>query len=69
MRMLLDTSMFDADLKDIYGAKLLALAASAGNEVIVQDHALEELVDFDPTPFDEAVRQALAEREAASAAP
>ena len=34
--MLLDTGMFDADLKDIYGAKLLALAASAGNEVIVQ---------------------------------
>jgi uncharacterized protein YbjT (DUF2867 family) len=44
------------------------LIESMSNEVIVSDHALEELVDWEPTPFDEAVRQALAEREAMSAA-
>ena len=44
------------------------LIESMSNEVIVSDHALEELVDWEPTPFDEAVRQALSEREAMSAA-
>jgi uncharacterized protein YbjT (DUF2867 family) len=44
------------------------LIESMSNEVIVTDHALEQLVDFKPTPFDEAVRQAFAEREAMSAA-
>jgi hypothetical protein len=44
------------------------LIESMSNEVIVQNHDLEQLVDFKPTPFDDAVRQALAEREAASAA-
>jgi uncharacterized protein YbjT (DUF2867 family) len=44
------------------------LVESMSNEVIVTDHALEQLVDWSPTPFDEAVRQALAEREAMSAA-
>jgi uncharacterized protein YbjT (DUF2867 family) len=40
------------------------LVESMSNEVIVHDHRLEELVDFTPTPFDDAVRQALAERAA-----
>jgi uncharacterized protein YbjT (DUF2867 family) len=44
------------------------LIESMSNEVIVSDHALEKLVDWEPTPFDDAVRQALAEREAMSAA-
>jgi uncharacterized protein YbjT (DUF2867 family) len=44
------------------------LIESMSNEVIVSDHALEELVEWEPTPFDEAVRQAFAEREAMSAA-
>jgi hypothetical protein len=44
------------------------LIESMSNEVIVTDHELEKLVDWEPTPFDEAVRQALAEREAMSAA-
>lgn len=44
------------------------LVESMSNEVIVSDNALERLVDWSPTPFDEAVRQALAEREAMSAA-
>jgi uncharacterized protein YbjT (DUF2867 family) len=44
------------------------LIESMSNEVIVRDHALERLVDWEPTPFDDAVRQAFAEREAMSAA-
>jgi hypothetical protein len=40
------------------------LVESMSNEVIVRDHTLEQLVDFSPTPFPEAVRQALAERDA-----
>jgi uncharacterized protein YbjT (DUF2867 family) len=43
------------------------LIESMSNEVVVTDHTLERLVDWSPTPFDEAVRQALAEREAMSA--
>ncbi len=44
------------------------LIESMNNEVIVRDNALEHLVSWSPTPFDDAVRQALAEREATSAA-
>ena len=44
------------------------LIESMSNEVIVRDHALEKLVEWEPTPFDDAVRQAFAEREAMSAA-
>jgi uncharacterized protein YbjT (DUF2867 family) len=43
------------------------LVESMSNEVIVRDDALRELVGLTPTPFDEAVRQALAEREAEGA--
>lgn len=43
------------------------LVESMGNEVVVRDNALDALVDFEATPFDVAVRTALAEREAASA--
>ncbi|HEX4017449.1 MAG TPA: NAD(P)H-binding protein [Frankiaceae bacterium] len=40
------------------------LIASMSNEVVVQDESLRQLVGLTPTPFDEAVRQALEEREA-----
>ena len=43
------------------------LVESMSNEVIVRDDALEQMVDWDPTSFDEAVRPAFAEREATSA--
>lgn len=41
------------------------LVESMSNEVIVHDDALRRLVGLTPTPFDEAVREALDEREAA----
>ncbi len=44
------------------------LVESMSNEVVVHDSALERMVDWAPTPFDEGVRQALAEREASGAA-
>ncbi len=40
------------------------LVESMSNEVIVRDDRLRRLLDLTPTPFDEAVRQALDEREA-----
>jgi uncharacterized protein YbjT (DUF2867 family) len=40
------------------------LVESMSNEVVVRDDALRRLVGLTPTPFDEAVRQALQEREA-----
>ncbi len=43
------------------------LVESMGNEVVVRDNALDRMVDFALTPFDVAVREALAEREAESA--
>ena len=43
------------------------LVESMSNEVIVRDDALRRLVGLTPTPFDEAVREALNEREAAGA--
>ncbi len=43
------------------------LIESMSNEVIVRDDALRRLIGLTPTPFDEAVRQALAEREAQGA--
>ena len=42
------------------------LVESMSNEVIVRDDALRRLVGLTPTPFDEAVREALDEREAAA---
>jgi uncharacterized protein YbjT (DUF2867 family) len=40
------------------------LIESMSNEVVVRDESLRRLVGLTPTPFDEAVRQALTEREA-----
>jgi uncharacterized protein YbjT (DUF2867 family) len=40
------------------------LVESMSNEVIVRDSSLEKLVGVRPTPFEDAVRQALAERAA-----
>jgi hypothetical protein len=47
---------------DVDPATGRALVDSMINEVIVRDHAIRDLVPFDPLPYDEAVRQALAER-------
>jgi uncharacterized protein YbjT (DUF2867 family) len=40
------------------------LVESMSNEVVVRDDSLRRLIGLTPTPFDEAVRQALDEREA-----
>jgi hypothetical protein len=32
------------------------------NEVIVRDPSIRDLIPFDPMPYDDAVRKALAER-------
>jgi len=40
-----------------------ALVDSMTNEVVVKDDSIRALVPFDPMGYDEAVRQALAERE------
>jgi uncharacterized protein YbjT (DUF2867 family) len=47
---------------DVDTATGRALIDSMTNEVVVRDHALRELVPFDPMPYDEAVRAALSER-------
>jgi len=43
------------------------LVASMSNEVVVRDESLRRLIGLTPTPFDDAVRQALDEREAQGA--
>ena len=47
---------------DVDPATGRALVDSMTNEVIVRDHSIRELIPFDPMPYDDAVRQALAER-------
>jgi uncharacterized protein YbjT (DUF2867 family) len=51
---------------DVDTATSRALIDSMINEVIVRDHAIRDLIPFDPLPYDDAVRQALAERRAAT---
>ncbi len=43
-----------------------ALVDSMSNEVVVSDHSIRDIVPFEPLGYDEAVRQALRERETAS---
>lgn len=45
-----------------------SLIDSMGNEVVVRDDTIRELVPFDPMGHDDAVRVALAERARAGAA-
>jgi hypothetical protein len=47
---------------DVDPATGRALVDSMTNEVIVRDHSIRDLIPFDPMPYDDAVRQALAER-------
>jgi hypothetical protein len=51
---------------DVDTATGRALVDSMTNEVIVRDHAIRDLIPFDPMPYDDAVRQALAERREAN---
>ena len=45
-----------------------ALVDSMANEVVVQDDAIRSVVPFEPMGYDDAVRQALAERREQAAA-
>ena len=47
---------------DVDTATGRALIDSMTNEVIVRDHSIRDLIPFDPMPYDDAVRKALAER-------
>jgi uncharacterized protein YbjT (DUF2867 family) len=47
---------------DVDPATGRALIDSMTNEVIVRDNSIRDLIPFDPMPYDDAVRQALAER-------
>src|SRR5690349_15648161 len=52
---------------DVDTATGRALVDSMTNEVIVRDQSLRSLIPFDPMPYDDAVRQALSERQQANA--
>ena len=47
---------------DVDTATGRALIDSMTNEVIVRDPSIRDLIPFDPMPYDDAVRKALAER-------
>ena len=47
---------------DVDTATGRALIDSMTNEVIERDHSIRDLIPFDPMPYDDAVRKALAER-------
>ncbi len=47
---------------DVDGATGRDLVDSMTNEVVVEDDSIRELVPFEPMPYDDAVREALAER-------
>ncbi len=53
---------------DVETATGRALIDSMTNEVVVRDHAIRDLIPFDPMPYDDAVRQALRERRQAKGA-
>ena len=50
---------------DVDGQTGRSLVDSMTNEVVVEDDSIREVVPFEPMGYDEAVRQALAERDAA----
>ena len=50
------------DLRYQSSATGRALIDSMTNEVIERDHSIRDLIPFDPMPYDDAVRKALAER-------
>jgi uncharacterized protein YbjT (DUF2867 family) len=47
---------------DVDTATGRALIDSMTNEVVGRDHAIRDLIPFDPMPYDDAVRKALHER-------
>jgi uncharacterized protein YbjT (DUF2867 family) len=47
---------------DVDTATGRALVDSMTNEVVVRDQSIRDLIPFDPMPYDDAVRKALAER-------
>jgi len=53
-------------MTDVPASVARPLILGLRNEVVVSDHRIEELVDVDRTPFDEAVRRALGRAAAAS---
>jgi uncharacterized protein YbjT (DUF2867 family) len=59
------SSLWLALVTDVDTATARALVDSMTNEVVVRDHSIRDLIPFDPLPYDDAVRQALAERRAA----
>ena len=56
------SSMWLTLVTDIDNRSGRNLVDSMTNEVIVEDDAITRVVPFERTPYDEAVRQALAER-------
>ena len=60
------SSLWLALVTDVDTGTGRALVDSMTNEVIVRDDAIRDLIPFDPLPYDNAVRQALAERREAS---
>jgi hypothetical protein len=52
---------------DVDPATGRSLIDSMINEVVVRDDSIRRLVPFEPMPYDEAVRKALAERRQAKA--
>ena len=56
------SSLWLALVTDVDTQTARALVDSMSNEVVVRDDSIRALVPFDPMGYDEAVRQALAER-------
>ena len=62
------SSLWLALVTDVDLAPGRALIDSMTNEVIVRDHAIRDLIRFDPMPYDDAVRKAFDERRQAERA-
>jgi uncharacterized protein YbjT (DUF2867 family) len=58
------SSMWLSLITDVDGQTGRALIDSMTNEVVVEDDSIRDLVPFEPMGYDEAVRRALAERNA-----
>jgi uncharacterized protein YbjT (DUF2867 family) len=56
------SSLWLALVTDVDTATGRALVDSMTNEVVVRDQSIRHLIPFDPMPYDDAVRKALAER-------
>jgi uncharacterized protein YbjT (DUF2867 family) len=56
------SSLWLSLVTDVDGRTGRALVDSMSNEVVVEDHSIRELVQFEPMGFDEAVAAAMADR-------